>query len=128
MLARIVGSHSYACLRPLATGALRGLTIFPRSFCPVADSTCYKLADALRGRQQPATYLESVDARVLVHQPLHCLVALDLHNLLVAPLMQLRQLARPLMDLRLRILRSLLRFLPETSRTTENQALSCNLA
>ena len=89
-----------------------GLTIFTRSFCPVADSTCYKLADALRGRQQPATYLESVDARILVHQPLHSLVALDLHNLLVTPLMQLRQLARPLMDLSLRMPRNLLRFCP----------------
>lgn len=46
--------------------------------------------------------MEPVGARVLVNDALHHLVPLDLHDLLVPPLMQPRQLARPSVDLRLR--------------------------
>ena len=46
--------------------------------------------------------MESVGAGILVDDALHHLVALDLHNLLVPPLMQPGQLTRPLVHLRLR--------------------------
>jgi hypothetical protein len=46
-------------------------------------------------------HLEFVGALLLVHQALHGLIALDLHNLLVPPLMQSCQLTSPFVDLRL---------------------------